>query len=397
MKPSETAYSAYTESLYLGEHIEGMALAPECLPLFNTTAFNPRTLTEAENVYKNDAFRYVRGKNPNRTALAEVVSQMEGGEDSLICTCGMGAISTTLLHFLKSGDHVVCNADIYGETQEIMSNLLPKFGIETTLVSFMDTETIRSAMKPNTKIVYTEVVSNPCIRLTDIPAAAEIAHAGGAMLVVDNTFTSAVNCKPLRMGADISINSMTKFMNGHSDAIGGSITASRAIIKDLHEDGCLLGTPGDPYNAWMILRGLRTVELRVTRQSENAARLAAALEKEAHILAITHPSLESHPQHELARRLFQGDHMTAMMNFTVPEDRARIDEFMGRLHFSRYAMTLGGFKSSLSHPVTSSHNGVPDDVRRAMGITPGMFRLSVGIENVEDLIADFHQALTAFD
>ena len=397
MNQDNMKFSAYTESLYLGERIPGMELAPECLPLFNTTAFNPKTLTEAENIYKNDAFRYVRGKNPNRTALAEVVSYMEGGEDSLICTCGMGAISTTLLHFLKSGDHVVCNADIYGETQEIMADMLPRFGIETTLVSFTDTENIRKAMKSNTKIVYTEVVSNPCIRLTDIPAVAEIAHAGGAMLVVDNTFTSAVNFKPIEMGADISINSMTKFMNGHSDAIGGSITSTKAIIKELHEDCCLLGTPGDPYNAWMILRGLRTVELRVAKQSENAAKLASALEKEPHILAVTHPSLESHPQHELARKLFKGDHMTAMMNFTVPEDRAKIDDFMSRLRFSRYAMTLGGFKSSLSHPVTSSHNGVPDDVRRTMGITPGMFRLSVGIEDAEDLIADFHQALKAFD
>lgn len=397
MNRENMMFSEFTESLYLGERIEGLELATETLPLFATTAVNPKTLTDVKKVYDTRGYRYIRGRNPNRDALAETVSFLEGSEATYICTCGMGAISTTLLHFLKAGDHVVCNADIYGETEEIMADMLPKFGIETTLVSFMDTENVRKAMKPNTKLVYTEVVSNPCIRLTDIPAVADIAHAGGALLIVDNTFTSASNCKPLKMGADISINSMTKFMNGHSDAIGGSISSTQAIIDEIHEDSCLLGTPADPYNAWMILRGMRTMELRVARQSENAAKLAKALEQDPHILGVNHPALESHPQHELARKLFQGDHMTAMLSFFVPEDMAKIDDFMSRLHFAHYAMTLGGFKSSLSHPVTSSHNNVPDDVRRAMGITPGMFRLSVGIENVEDLIADFTQALKAFD
>lgn len=394
---NDMKFSDYTESLYLGERIKGLDLATETLPLFATTAVNPKTLTDVKAVYANDEYRYIRGKNPNRDALAEVVSYLEGGEASKILTCGMGAIATTLLHFLSAGDHVLCNSDIYGETQEIMADMLPRFGIETTMVSFMDTENVKKAMRPNTKIVYTEVVSNPCIRLTDIPAVAEIAHKGNAMLVVDNTFTSAANIKPLTMGADIVINSMTKFMNGHSDAIGGSITASRAIIKDIHEDYCLLGTVGDPYNAWMILRGMRTFDLRVKKQSENAAVLAAALEKDPHILCVNHPSLESHPQHELAKKLFKGTHMTAMLSFTVPEDMTKIDDFMSRLHFAHYAMTLGGFKSSLSHPVTSSHNNVPDDIRRKMGITPGMFRLSVGIEDVNDLIADFTQALKAFD
>lgn len=390
-------FTEYTKALYQGERVEGMELRPEALPLFATTAFNQDTLSDVRNVYDQKGFTYIRCKNPNREALAEVVSHLEGGEETLILSSGMGAISTTLLHLLKSGDHVVCNADIYGETLNIMRDVLPKFGISTTLVSFMDTENIRRAIQPNTKIVYTEVVSNPCIRLADIPAAAEIAHAAGALLIVDNTFTTGVNIKPISLGADIVVNSLTKFMNGHSDAIGGSITASHEQIAEIDVDCRLFGTPGTPFDSWMILRGMRTIGLRVPKQSENAAKLAKALEDDPHVLHVNHPSLESNPQHQLAKTLFQGNHMTGMLSFQVPEDDAKIDAFMSRLNFAHYAMTLGGFRSSLSHPVTSSHNHVPDDVRRAMGITPGLFRLSVGIEEAEDLIADFRQALTVFD
>lgn len=390
-------FTEYTKALYQGERVEGMELRPEALPLFATTAFNQDTLSDVRSVYDQKGFTYIRCKNPNREALAEVVSHLEGGEETLILSSGMGAISTTLLHLLKSGDHVVCNADIYGETLNIMRDVLPKFGVTTTLVSFMDTENIRRAIQPNTKIVYTEVVSNPCIRLADIPAAAEIAHAAGALLIVDNTFTTGVNIKPISLGADIVINSLTKFMNGHSDAIGGSITASHEQIAEIDVDCRLFGTPGTPFDSWMILRGMRTIGLRVPKQSENAAKLAKALEDDPHVLHVNHPSLESNPQHQLAKALFQGDHMTGMLSFQVPEDDAKIDAFMSRLNFAHYAMTLGGFRSSLSHPVTSSHNHVPDSVRRAMGITPGLFRLSVGIEEAEDLIADFRQALKAFD
>lgn len=390
-------FTEYTKALYQGERVEGMELRPEALPLFATTAFNQDTLSDVRNVYDEKGFTYIRCKNPNREALAEVVSHLEGGEETLILSSGMGAISTTLLHLLKSGDHVVCNADIYGETLNIMQDVLPKFGVTTTLVSFMDTENIRQAIQPNTKIVYTEVVSNPCIRLADIPAAAEIAHAAGALLIVDNTFTTGVNIKPISLGADIVVNSLTKFMNGHSDAIGGSITSTHDRIAEIDIDCRLLGTPGTPFDSWMILRGMRTIGLRVPKQSENAAKLAKALEDDPHVLHVNHPSLESNPQHQLAKALFQGNHMTGMLSFQVPEDDAKIDEFMSRLNFAHYAMTLGGFRSSLSHPVTSSHNHVPDGVRRAMGITPGLFRLSVGIEEAEDLIADFRQALKAFD
>ena len=229
-------FSEYTEALYKGERVEGMGLMPEAVPLFAVTAFNQKTMSDVRKAYDSKGFTYIRCKNPNREALAEAVSQLEHGEATLVLSSGMAAISTTLLHILKAGDHVVCNADIYGETLNIMQDILPKFDIETTLVSFMDTENIKNAIKPNTKIIYTEVVSNPCIRLTDIEAAARTAHEAGALLVVDNTFTTGVNIKPIDLGADIVINSMTKFMNGHSDAIGGSVTGKRDMIDAIDMD-----------------------------------------------------------------------------------------------------------------------------------------------------------------
>lgn len=398
MIEKDSNFTENTKALYKGERLKSNDLKPEALPLYATTAFNQWTLSDVRKAYNTNDYTYMRTNNPNRDALAETVNYLEGGEESLILTAGMAAITTSFLTVLKKGDHLLCNADIYGETLNVVQDILPKLGIETSTISFMDTDKVRAAMKPNTKLLHTEVVSNPTIRLTDIPTIAKIAYEGGALLMVDNTFTTAENIKPISLGADIVINSMTKFMNGHSDAIGGSVTSTKDIIKDIDSTARLMGTSGDPFDSWLILRGMRTIGLRVPKQAENAAKLAKALEDDPHVTKVNHPSLDSNPQHELAKKLFKDDnHMTGMLSFQVAEDLDKIDEFMKRLNFAHYAMTLGGFRTSLSHPVTSSHNHVPDDIRRSMGITPGLMRVSVGIEDADDLIADFKQALKAFD
>ena len=390
-------YSKASELLYKGDHIEGMELSPEAVPVFFNTAFSMRNLTEVKKTYAAGGYTYIRTRNPNRDALAEAVSFLENGEKSLIFSSGMGAITTTLMTLLQPGDHVLCNSDIYGETYDVMGLLMKKFGVESDLVKFDDLARVEAACKPNTKMLYTEVMSNPTMNLVDIEGIAKIAHARGAHLMVDNTFTTPLAVCPIDLGADIVINSLTKFMNGHSDAIGGSITASAEIIDRIHPIRMLCGTPGDPFSSWLILRGLHTIELRVPKQMENAAKIAAALEADPHVCKVNHPSLESFPQHELAKRMFTGKGMSGMLSFIVPEDMEKIDRFMEKLHFAHYAMTLGGLRTTLNHTCTSSHAHVPDDVRRKMGITPGMFRLSVGIEDADDLIADFRQALTVFD
>ncbi len=387
-----------TEMLYKGKTTKGMDFnKPEAFPLFCTTSFTMKSLEEVREAYASK-YTYVRTNNPDREALAEIITYLEGGEKSLIFSSGMGAITSTLMTFVSSGDHILCNSSIYGETFDVLKKLLPRFGVESTLVDFTSEEAIREAILPNTKIVYAEVMANPTIALTDIPMLAKIAHEAGAMLIVDNTFTSPMSIQPLALGADIVINSLTKFINGHSDAIAGSITSTEVIANKVQPISMLCGTPGDPFAAWMTIRGVQTIDLRLERQMSNAAALAKALEDNPHVLKVNHPSLESFPQHELATRLFESnDRMAGIMSFVLPEDMGKIDAFMKRLKFAHYATTLGGIRTTLNHPVTSSHAHMPDEDRRRMGITPGMFRLSVGIENVDDLIADFYQALEVFE
>lgn len=387
-----------TEMLYKGKTTKGMDFnKPEAFPLFCTTSFTMKSLEEVREAYASK-YTYVRTNNPDREALAEIITYLEGGEKSLIFSSGMGAITSTLMTFVSSGDHILCNSSIYGETFDVLKKLLPRFGVESTLVDFTSEEAIREAILPNTKIVYAEVMANPTMALTDIPMLANIAHEAGAMLIVDNTFTSPMSIQPLALGTDIVINSLTKFINGHSDAIAGSITSTEVIANKVQPISMLCGTPGDPFAAWMTIRGVQTIDLRLERQMSNATALAKALEDNPHVLKVNHPSLESFPQHELAIRLFvSNDRMAGIMSFVLPEDMGKIDAFMKRLKFAHYATTLGGIRTTLNHPVTSSHAHMPDEDRRRMGITPGMFRLSVGIENVADLIADFYQALEVFE
>ncbi|MFA7502866.1 MAG: aminotransferase class I/II-fold pyridoxal phosphate-dependent enzyme [Anaerovoracaceae bacterium] len=369
---------------------------PEMFPLFPAVSFTMNSLTEVKQAYESK-YTYIRTNNPNRDVLAEVVTYLEHGEDSLIFSSGMGAISTTLFTLLSPGDHIVCNRNIYGETFDVMGKLMNKFGVETDLVNFDDLQNVKDAVKPNTKLIYSEVCANPTLNIADVAALADIAHANGAWLMIDNTFTTPIAIKPIDLGADIVINSLTKFMSGHADAIAGSITASKKLIDEIQPISMLCGTPGDPYAAFAMTKSFHTMDLRVKKQMANAAKLAAALEANPYVSKVYHPSLESFPQHDLAMKMFRSkEEMSGMMSFIVPEDESKFDDFLQSLHFAHYAMTLGGLRTTLAHPCTSSHSHMPDDKRRAMGITPGLFRLSVGIEEADDLIADFTQALEVF-
>ncbi|WP_339068010.1 aminotransferase class I/II-fold pyridoxal phosphate-dependent enzyme [Fusobacterium animalis] len=393
----EKEYAEATELLYKGRKVKGMDFnKPEAFPLFTTTAFTMNSLTEVKKAYA-EKYTYIRTCNPNRDALADMVTFLEAGEKSLIFSSGMGAITTTLMTILKPGDHVVCNRNIYGETFDVFTKLMPKFGISADLVDFDDIENCKKAIKAETKLIYSEVFANPTLNIADIPTLADIAHKNGVLLMIDNTFSTPIAIKPIKFGADIVINSLTKFMNGHSDAIAGSITSTTEIIDAIHPVRMLCGTPGDPHAAHAMMKSFATMDLRLKKQMSNAAKLAAALEENKYVSKVNHPSLESFSQHELALKLFtSNDTMSGMMSFIVPENFEKIDKFMLRLNFAHYAMTLGGVRTTLVHPVTSSHSHMPDEARRAMGITPGLFRLSVGIEDVDDLIADFNQALEVF-
>lgn len=385
-----------TEIIMQGAEIKGTLSTPEVLPIYLTTAFHGGAdLDELNEYYAVKGYTYNRIRNPNRSALAELVSYLEGGEASMICSSGMGAITTTLLSLADAGDHILANSNLYGETLGIL-DVIKRYGIESTCVDFTDLDAVRKAVQPNTKIVYTEVISNPTMAVVDVEAVARIAHDCGAKLVVDNTFTTSTVIRPIDFGADVTINSLTKFMNGHSDIVGGSATASEALIDKACKLQALLGCTLDPFSSYLCERSLRTLDLRMERQLKNAESLAKALAEHPHVLKVNHPSLPSHPQHDIAKRLFAKGY-GAMLSFEMPEDRDKINAFMRRLRIAKYAMTLGGYATTLSYPILSSHASVPRETRLKMGITDGLMRVSVGLEDSGDLIADFTQALSVFD
>ncbi|MGD8847837.1 MAG: aminotransferase class I/II-fold pyridoxal phosphate-dependent enzyme, partial [Desulfobacteraceae bacterium] len=294
----ESNFNRATEILYQGAYVQGHAERPETPPIYLTTAFNVEDLDDLQSVYAAKGYTYNRTANPNRNTLAKLITYLENGEDSIIFSSGMGAISTATLALLERGDHILFDDTLFSETFIFITKVLPKFGIEITKVDFTDLNAVRQSVKPNTKIFYTETVSNPMITVVDIEAVAEVAHANGAKLIVDNTFTTSRVIRPLEKGADISINSLTKFANGHSDAVAGSLTGSKQIVNKIYDLQVLLGSTIDGFTAWLVQRGIRTMDLRVQKQLDNAEKLAHALDADPRVIKVHHPSLESHPQHE---------------------------------------------------------------------------------------------------
>jgi len=393
------SFNEDTRLLYEGQHVNGMDISPEAFPLFMTTAFNMGNLDQVEHTYDTKGYTYIRTRNPNRKALADVITYLEQGKDTLIFSSGMGAITTTYFALFQPGDHMICNSNIYRETFDAITSLVKNYGVTTDFVPFDDLEAVRAAVKPNTKMLYTEVASNPTDRLCDIEELAKIAHGANALLMVDNTFTTPICVKPLALGADLVINSLTKFLNGHSDALAGSVTVKdMALFEKIHTVRMLTGTSGCPFASWMIFRGIHTAALRIKKQCKNAAKLALALAENPHVKTVNHPAIPTHPQYALTEKLFESPYRaTGMFSFEMPSDKEKINQFMDRLHIANYAPTLGGIRTTLSYPLLSSHMHVPEEDLKKMNISAGLMRVSTGIEDAEDLIKDFTQALTAFD
>ena len=395
---NSTNFTEATEILYQGEDYSQI-LKPEASPIYMTTAFTMGDLDDVQQTYDKKGYTYVRTRNPNRQSLGSLISFLEKGSNTLICSSGMAAITTTYFALLNPGDHFLVNENIYGETFDAINTFLKKMHVDVDYVDFDNIDAVKKAIKDNTRIVYTEVVSNPTDHLADISALAEIAHEKNALLMVDNTFTTPIAIKPMTLGADIVISSLTKFMNGHSDALLGSITVKdEDIFEAIHSVRMLTGTSGSPFAAWLVYRGIHTLDLRVRKQMKNAALLAEALEKHPHILHVNHPSLADFSQSKLADKLFKDKYsMTGMLSFEMPDEPDKINAFMNKLNLAHYAPTLGGIRTTLSHPLHSSHHHVPKEDLKKMGISYGLMRVSTGIEDPDDLITDFTQALSVFN
>ena len=335
-------------------------------------------------------YEYGRTHNPTREALEGNVASLESARHGIAFASGLAALDS-VAKLLSAGDHVVSGEGVYGGSYRLFAQVIARFGVEFTFVDSGDLDEIRDAMRPNTRLVHVETPTNPMMRLTDLAAAAEIAHSGGAILSVDNTFASPYNQRPLEMGADLVLHSTTKYINGHSDMVGGLLLLND---DDLHERLRFLqnaagGVPG-PWDCWLALRGTKTLHLRMRAHNENGQRVAEWLEAHPKIERVYYPGLESHPQHDLARRQMRG--FTGMISIeTGSMERAR--KLVEGVRVFALAESLGGVESLIGHPAMMTHASVPADRRKQMGISDGLVRLSCGVEDVEDLIEDLDRAL----
>lgn len=332
---------------------------------------------------------YARLSSVNSDAVAQKLTAMESGEDAETFASGMAAISTTLMALLNAGDHIVASTDVYGGTYGLMTEELPRFGIETTMADMRDPSSYEAAIQPNTKILYIETLTNPVLKVCDIPAMVEVAKRHNLLCIIDNTFASPWACQPLTIGVDLVIHSTTKYLGGHSDIIGGAVVGSKELIAQIFPRKVHFGGSPDPHNCYLLERGMRTLHVRMPTLCSNAATLAQRLEAHPMIERVNHPSLKSHDDYEVAQRVMPKG--TGMIGFVVKGGDEAALKFMRGLTMIYEATSLGGVESLVECPFNSSHMMIPEDVRHAAGLVPGYVRMSIGIEDVEDLWADLER------
>ena len=334
---------------------------------------------------------YSRLSSINSEGVAMKLAKLEGAEDGETFASGMAAISTTLMGLLSSGDHMVASADCYGGTYGLMTEDLPRFGIGVTMADMRDPSSYEAAIQENTKILYVETITNPVIKVCDLEAMAAIAKKHGLIAIVDNTFASPYACNPIDYGFDLVIHSGTKYLGGHSDLIAGLVVGRKDLVAEIFPKKVHFGGAADPHMCYMLERGMRTLHARMPIHTANAAELALRLEAHEMIDYVNHPSLPSSPDYEVAQRIIP--HGTGMMGFVVKGGDEAALNFMRNLDIIFEATSLGGVESLVECPFNSSHMFVPEDVRNEAGVIPGFVRMSVGIEDVEDLWNDIATAL----
>jgi cystathionine beta-lyase/cystathionine gamma-synthase len=361
-------------------------------PIYQTSTFEVTDNDEQVQATGSDRY-YTRYGNPTNTVAENTIAKLEGTDAALTFASGMGAITTTLMALLKSGDHIVAQRDIYGGVTKFLSQWLPKMGIETTFVDTTEYEQHAREIRPNTKLLYLESPTNPALRVVDFKKTAALAKQHNLLSMIDSTFGTPINQRPAEFGIDLIMHSGTKYLGGHSDLICGVVAGRQELMKKIWETRTTLGNCMDPHASWMLVRGMKTLAVRVARQNENAQRVAEFLAEHAKVRRVHYPFLESHPQYAVARAQMSGG--GGMVTFEVEgtgEDARRASEAM---RLFTLAPSLGGVESLVSIPVLTSHLTVPPEERERIGISEQMIRLSVGIENADDLIADLERALEA--
>ena len=381
-----TDYKGFaTRAIHVGQEpdAETGSVAP---PIHATSTY------AQEEIGKNKGYEYARVSNPTRTRLEKNLAALEGGRSAHVFASGMASV-TALCSLLRSGDHIICGHNVYGGVPRLFDQVLAKFGLEFSYVDTSEPKNVSKAMRKNTRYVWIETPTNPLMVLTDIAAVAKVAHSGGAELVVDNTFMSPYFQQPISLGADIVMHSTTKFLNGHSDGLGGVLVCTKAKqAEDLAFMQKAAGAILSPFECWLVLRGVKTLAVRMQQHDANGRMVADFLDHQKKVKQVLYPGLKYHPQHKLAKKQMSG--FGSMITFDLGS-KANANRFLSRVRVCTLGESLGGVETLISHPATMTHAALGEAGRRRIGLTDGMVRISVGIEDPQDLISDLEQALKA--
>ncbi len=380
------AVRAGQERSQFGEHAEALYLT-------SSFVFKDAAQAAARFAGEEEGNVYARFSNPTVTMMQQRLAALEGAAGCIATASGMAAILSTVMALLKAGDHIVASRSIFGATQQLFGNIFTRFGIETSFVAATDIEAYRAAMKPNTKLVFIETPSNPLTEVVDIAAVAAVAHAGDALLAVDNCFCTPALQRPLELGADLVIHSATKYLDGQGRVLGGAVCGNKALTEEVFKFLRTAGPTLSPFNAWVILKGLETLNIRMQAQSAKALELARRLEANAAVARVFYPGLPSHPQHELAMR--QQKSGGAIVSFEVKGGRFDAWRVVDHCRLLSITANLGDVKTTITHPASTTHGRIAAEARAAAGISEGLLRIAVGLEAVEDIDADLRRGLNA--
>lgn len=372
-----------TDAIHVGQEPDP-ATGAIIVPIYQTSTF------VQEEVGRHKGYDYGRSGNPTRAALEKNLAALEGGVGALVFASGMAAINAVMT-LLKAGDHVVCSHAVYGGVFRLFTNVLVNFGLEFSFVDTSCISNVEKALKPNTRLIHVETPTNPTMAVSDIAAIAHLAHRHNALLTVDNTFMTPYFQRPIALGADIVVHSTTKYLNGHSDSIGGAaILTQKEHLDRLYFIQKSAGAILSPFDSWLVLRGVKTLAVRMVQHNRNGITIAHYLARHPKVRSVHYPGLPQHPQHDLAKRQMSG--FGGMISFDLGS-REKALVMLKHVRICSLAESLGGVETLISHPATMTHASIPPEQRERIGITDGLVRISVGIEDVEDILADLDQAL----
>ncbi|KPV61772.1 MAG: putative aspartate aminotransferase 2 [Candidatus Bathyarchaeota archaeon BA2] len=381
----------FTKAVHAGEKPCPLT-GSHATPIYQTSTFVlKRNVEQPPTTEWRTAYIYTRAGNPTHTVLEEKMAILEGGEAALATASGMAAISTVIFTLLKEGDQIISSDTLYGSTYTLFKEIMPKLGVKTVFVDATNPANMKNALTNKTKMIFIETPANPTMDIVDIRAVSEIANESDAKVVVDNTFMTPYYQRPMELGADAVVYSATKYLSGHGDTLGGIVVGSRNFVMEVRRTLALTGGVTNPFNAWLIVRGLKTLALRMDKHSENAMAVAKFLSEHSKVKKVLYPGLPSHPQHELAKKQMRD--FGGILAFEIKGGMKEAYTMMEKVKLCRCAVSLGDTATLIEHPATMTHRMIPQEERLQLGITDGLIRLSIGIEDSNDIIVDLDQAL----